>query len=178
VKVFEMMAVETFFSHRGGPFSSMGRVSYALSEEAEDILASVLDPYDQHPGFFFDSIDSGRKPAVWAFVCLDKEYEIAGHIAKSRLPDAGIRFTQYTQIPNNPPKDFIPKVGVISLMSKDGLERSAHLSPVFNFANEALYNCQENRRWVALLDPLDGEWLGEAILRNNDLWIESRSDQI
>jgi hypothetical protein len=80
---------------------------YWLPAGVEDLLEPAMKPYGQHPSFCFDKINFGRPPAPWVFVCLDREYELAGHIATARPPDAGINFTSYTPVPNPMPRDFV-----------------------------------------------------------------------
>jgi hypothetical protein len=118
MKCFEFFVATSSTSENGGLFVPDDRLIYSISEDAQELLDPILEPYEQNSTWYFDKLNSGRPPAPWALACFDKEYSIAGHVATSRPKDSGIAFTQYTQLPKPMPQEFIPKVGIITLQSK------------------------------------------------------------
>jgi len=124
--------------------------------------------------WYFDKLNFGRPPAPWALACLDREYPIAGHVATSRPPDAGIAFTPYNQLPNPMPNDFVPGVGVLAFASKSGLERSAAKSPLFAAVWNAFRECSPERRWLVILDPPSQEWLAQVLPGDRERWLTGR----
>jgi hypothetical protein len=97
MRVFEILIAESAISKGGGPFVPDGRLTYWIPDEAQELLEPILGPYDQNPMWYFDKLNFGRPPAPWALACLDREYPIAGHVATSRPPSAGISFAPYNQ---------------------------------------------------------------------------------
>jgi len=175
---FEVAVLRMATSWEGGPFIPDDRIRYWLPDEAEELLRPILARYSQSPLFYFDKINFGQPPAPWAFVCLDREYPLAGHIATVRPPDAGIFFVPYTRPPPEPlPEDFIPAVGVLVLDSKRGLERAAAASPLFSAAWKALLSCPADRCWLVLLAPLPEEWVATAAQGNDEQWLASQRRQ-
>jgi hypothetical protein len=173
--LFELLATEGAISQNGGPLVPDGRLMYAVPDEAEEILAPILGKYDQDPFWFFDRLNFGRPPAPWAIVCLDREYALAGHIATSRPPDAGIAFAGYKEIPKPLPLDFAPGVGVLVFYSKNGLELAANNSPIFTASWKALQAASARGTWIAVLDPLPEEWLSQVLPGDCDAWLASPS---
>lgn len=146
------------------------RLAYDLPVEATERLVPIMEPYGQHPEFYFDMVGSGRPPAPWAIACLDQEYALAGHIASARPPGAGIAFVPYTSPPAPLPADYLPGVGVIVLASKSGLEDARRKSPIFEAAWEALADCDPGVRWLVLLDALPKAWLAQALPGDSEKW--------
>lgn len=174
MRVFEILIAESAVSREGGPFVVDEKVVFWLPDEAEEILEPILAPYGQNPGWFFDKINFGPRPAPWALVCLDREYDIAGHVATSRLPNAGIGFSPYNQVPKDQPDDFVPGVGVVTFESRPGLECSVGNSPVFEAAWGALRERSLERRWLVILDPLSPEWLDQVLPGDRERWLSFR----
>lgn len=174
MRVFEILIAQATVSREGGPFVSDDKVVFWLPDEAEEILEPILAPYGQNPGWFFDKINFGSRPAPWALVCLDCEYDIAGHVAAARQPNAGIAFTPYNQVPKDQPDDFVPGVGVVTIESRVGLEYSAGNSPVFEAAWDVLRECSPERRWLVILDPLSPEWLDQVLPGDCERWLSYR----
>jgi hypothetical protein len=173
MRCFELLIAEPLVSN-GGPFVPMNQLTYGMPEEAERLLEPILEPYGQHPFWFFDKLNDGRPPAPWALACLDREYELAGHVVTTRPANAGIRFAAYKPTPKQALHDFVPGVGVLVFHSKVGLERASNASPIFGSAWETLRECSEERRWLALLDPPNPEWLRGVLPIDRELW-EARS---
>lgn len=146
------------------------RLAYDLSEGAQQALTRTLKPNGRHADFFLDQLNFGRPPVPWAIVCLDREYQLAGHVASSRPPAAGIAFTPYRQPPVSIPADFYPGVGAIVLASRVGLESARTLSPLFAAAWAELLNCDANRHWLLLLDPPSESWLEQVLPGDAERW--------
>jgi hypothetical protein len=174
MRCFEILIAESFVSKDGGPLVANNRLLYWIPDEAQELLEPVLGPYGQNPAWYFDKLNFGRPPAPWAIVCLDREYAIGGHVATSRSPAAGIAFSPYTQVPDPMPHDFVPRVGVLVFASKSGLERSAGDSPLFAAAWDALRECASSSRWLALLDPVEKEWLTQVVPGDSERWLSTR----
>lgn len=171
MRVFEILIAESAVSSNGGPFAPDNRLTYCIPDEAQELLEPVLGPYHQNPMWYFDKLNFGRPPAPWALVCLDREYAIAGHVATSRPPSAGISFSTYNEVPNPMPNDFVPGVGVLTFASKSGLERSADKSPLFAAVWDVLRECSPERRWLVILGPLAPEWLVQITLDDRARWL-------
>src|SRR5690606_22990590 len=174
MRCFEIMIVGSAVRTGSGPFVPDSTLTYAIPDEAQELLEPILAPYDQDPNWFFDGLNFGRPPAPWALVCLDREYPIAGHIAGARTADAGIAFTQYRRVPTPVPRDFVPNVGVLTIGSKAGLGRVAGLSPVLEAAWEGLKDCSTERNWLVILDPLPEDWLAQVVPGDRERWLSSR----
>jgi hypothetical protein len=174
VNTCEIVIATSSISHRGGPFVPDGTLTYWLPDEAIEAVDPILTPHGQEASWYFDKLNHVRGPVPWALVCIDQEYELAGHIAEARIPDAGIAFSSYTY-PDPPLQpDCVPKVGVLVLASKTGLRSVANRSPVFAAAWQALEECREDRRWLIVLDPLDESWLREVVPGDSERWLASR----
>ncbi len=167
---FEILIVESHISNVDDSYTSNNRLTYMLPDEATDLLEPIFARYDQSPFWYFDRLSSGKPPAPWALVCLDKEYSLAGHIVTSRPRDAGIKFSAYTQVPQPIPDDFYPGVGVLAFAHKEGLILSAENSLIFDQAMQALDKCSVNKNWLIILDPLPDYWLNEIIPSDRDKW--------
>lgn len=174
MRFFEIRIAEFAVRKDGGPFVPDGRLTYGIPVEAQELLEPILGPYDQDPIWYFDKLNSGRPPAPWALACLDREYAIAGHVATSRSPSAGIAFATYEPVRNPIPVDFVPGVGVLTFASKSGLERSAVSSPLFAAVWNTLRECSPQRRWLVILDPPSQEWLAQVLPGDRERWLSGR----
>ena len=146
--VFEFLIVTTSESGGDGTLVDQPRLSHVLEDEALDVLEPILAPYSQLPGWYFSKFNWGRPPVPWAMACLDREYPIPGHIVTARPADSGVSFVPYLQTPDPIPPGYVPKVGILTFMSKVGLERAASASSVFQIAWEALRTYPPDRHWL------------------------------
>jgi len=154
-----------------GAIGTEEQLTLGLPEEAEEPLEPILEPHGQDPMWYFDKIDLGRQPAPWALACLDTEYAVAGQVVTARRPDSGIRFSLYKQPPPKPtPAEFVPGVGVLVFMSRAGLERSIDDSPLFAAIWSTLRECDPERRWLAVMEPLPRAWLAEVLPGDRERW--------
>ena len=174
MECFEFFVATSAVSKNGGLFVPDERFMYAIPEDAQELLEPILEPHEQNPTWYFDTLNSGRPPAPWALVCLDKEYSIAGHIATCRPKNSGIAFSPYTKLPNPMPKEFVPKVGVITLQSKMGLEEASDKSPLFKLLWEGFKNCASEQRWLIIVDSLSDDWLAQVVPTDSELWLSTR----
>jgi hypothetical protein len=174
MRVFEIVIVESAVRTGGGPFVPRSRLSYWLPDEAEETLRPILGPYGQDPMWYFDTLKSGSSQAPWALACLDREYGIAGHVATSRPPDAGVLFAPYRHMQSPMPDDFVPGVGLLTFAGKSGLESAAAKSPLFAAAWDALRECSSDRRWLVILDPPSKQWLDQATTGDRERWLLAR----
>ena len=134
-------------------------LSYHIPDEAEETLHDILTPYKQDPIWYMEKISPTRQPAPWAFVFLDREYNIAHHISRARPADAGIGYAPYSEPDVATDGRSIPKVGALLFMHKQGLEKSKDKSPVFAAAWSILQNCSEEEQYLVTLDTLSKDWL-------------------
>lgn len=170
MRCFEILVAASSSGPAGGPLVPDNRLMYGLPEEAEDLLGPVLEPYRQSPAFYFDKLNFGRPPAPWALVCLDREYALAGHVASTRPPDAGIRFSPYAQVPSQIPPNFVPGVGTIVITQKRDLEVATGRSPIFEMAWDILKDRPQDRHWLVLFDPLPESWLDAVLPGDAERW--------
>ncbi len=171
MRCFEILIAMSAVRKNGGPAVPDNFRLFALPQQAKDLLEPVLGPYDRDPNWFFDNLQFGPTANPWAIACLDREYALAGHVAASREPDAGILFSPYTQVPSPVPQNFVPGVGVLVFMSREGLKACASRSALFKAAWDGLQSCGPNRTWLALFDPLDAQWLAEVQTDDRELWL-------
>lgn len=174
MRCFEILIVTSAVRKNGGPAVPANSRLFAIPQEATDLLEPVLGPYDRYPDWFFDNLQFGPSANPWAIACLDREYELAGHVAASREPDAGILFSPYTSMPSPLPPDFVPGVGVLAFMNREGLKACASLSPLFKAAWDGLRVCAPDRTWLVLLDPPDAQWLAEVLPDDRELWLNRK----
>ena len=174
MKPFEILIAESFLKENDGPFVKEERLTLQISEEAMSLLDPILEPYGQSPYFFFDKIVFANRTVPWAFVCLDSQHPIAGHIATKRPPEAGIQFTQYQPMPAPIPNDFVPSVGTLVFGDKRGLELASCQSLIFEKAWEVLKNCSPEKNWLVILDPLPEEWLTEHLSGDRELYLSMK----
>lgn len=178
MQVTEIMAVELFTRTNGGPLVPENWVAFWMPSELEARLMPILAPYGQSPEWFIDRLHFRQPPAPWAFAFLDHEYALAGHVATSRPASAGIRFAPYRNVPEPMPDDYIPGVGVLVFESKVGLQASAGKSPLFAAAWNALRDCSPEKWWLAILDPLPGNWLTEVLPDDEERWLSIRPGRV
>jgi hypothetical protein len=174
MRLFEILIAASAISKDGGPFVADDRLTYGIPDEAQELLEPILGRYGQDPTWYFDKLNFGRPPAPWALACLDREYGIAGHVATTRPPNAGIAFATYNQVPSPIPTDFVPGVGVLTFASKSGLERSAASTPLFAAVWDALRDCSSERRWLVILDGPSQEWLAKVHRDDRERWLSGR----
>jgi hypothetical protein len=175
MRCFEILIVAADISKNGGPFIPDDRLTFWLPDEAKELLEPTLSTYGRDPEWYFDQINFDRWHPPWALACLDREYGIAGHITSARPINSGISFTPYNKVPTPTPSDFVPGVGLLAFQSKNGLQSAANRSPIFNLAWEALRDCSGEKRWLALLDSLPDDWLGQVIPGDRELWLSMRN---
>lgn len=175
MQCFEILIAQAQISKNGGPFINDQQLTYYIPDEAQEVLGPILGNYNLDPEWYFDRLNGGRPPAPWAIACLDREYEIAGHVVSSRPPDARISFTSYKTQPRPLPDNYYPGVGPLVFYNKAGLEKAANNSPLFASAWTLLKQCSENKRWLVVLDPLPEEWLSNVLPGDHASWLEYRS---
>lgn len=146
MNLFEMIVAEASISHDGGPYAPLEGLTYSIPDEAEEMLEPIRSQYGQSPFWYFDKLNYGWPPAPWVIACLDREYDLAGHVATSRHPASRIWFSPYQQVPSPAPSDCVPKVGVVVFATKEGIHRSKEASPIFKSAWNALAESPTNRR--------------------------------
>ncbi|MDE0863163.1 MAG: hypothetical protein OSA98_05200 [Rubripirellula sp.] len=175
MKVHRMFIAE--IEVQGIPGMDENRFGILLPDKAADDLEPILEPYRRHPSSFFDNLNGGQPPAPWALVCLDREYPLAGHITSTRPDKTTLRFTRYQRNHHNPPHDFVPDVGMLVFFTKNALREASSSSRLFDLAWQGLRDYPADGNWLALLDPLDSDWVGEVSADNHEQWFESLSAQ-
>ena len=176
MKIFEYLPLMVRERMGDGSTRKIDGASFSImvSQEAQDILRPIFQKYHQSPLWFLESMISLQSEPPWAIVCLSDEYEIAGHLATTRKPDSGINFVPYSKAPESMTNNFVPKVGVIALYSKEGLENVSANSPLFLLLWEALKDCDPNPWWLLVLGPLYRDLLDKITLGDREKWLSTR----
>ena len=156
-------------------------LGFGVPQAAERVLDPILEPYDQNSYWYFYRVYGWETLSPWAFVCLDREYALAGHVADARPADAGLffapyRYTRFGAVPEPTVADYVPQVGVIIVSRKEGLRVAASRSPIFDAAWRALRCCDARRHWLVVLDPLPEEWLNAALPGDAARWLSRLAD--
>jgi hypothetical protein len=174
MKKHELIWATSSKSESGGDLIPTGENFIILPTKVENSLESLLEPHDQHPGWFFTKIENSCADSPWAFVCFDREYSIAGHFTTCNPKNSGILFAPYSNPPDPIPQNFVPKVGVVVVQKKKGLETAKSSSLLFQQLWDYLKDCDSTRPWLIVADPLPNEWLDQIMPKDSELWLSSR----
>lgn len=178
MKVFEIQQWTSSVSDGRRPFVPDGKSGYMMSEEAEAALDELLEPYD-NSSWYLDQIQCNYPRGPWSFVCLDKEYPLAGHIVEARRDgvdlSTSVGFVPLARPPRPLPPDYCPGVGILVFQSKDVAETMATRSRLFECAWDAIKDRPESRRWLALMDALDESWVETNSRDNQDRWVSTKA---
>jgi hypothetical protein len=135
--VFEIQQWTSLVSDGRRPFVPDDISGYIMSKEAEAALNELMEPYG-NSSLCLDRILNPLGGGHWCFVCLDKEYSLAGHITEARRNgvDLGsdVGFTPLARTPNPVPPDYYPAVGILVFASKTAAEAMASRSRLFERA--------------------------------------------
>ena len=127
MSVFELEVLRT--GRRKSPqgrFHWEPKPFFTLSDEATEAVDPILERYGQSPLFYFNNIlPEVQRFLPWAFVCLDREYPIAGHLVAARPAGAKTRLTTYAPLRGTVAADYVPPVGTLIVASKDELDPGA-----------------------------------------------------
>jgi len=178
MKVFEIQQWTSLVSDGRRPFVPDGATGYALTEEAEAAFDELVEPYD-NSSWYLDRIQHRWPGGPWSFVCLDREYSLAGHIVEARRQGVNLSedvgFVPLASTPKPVPKDYCPGVGILAFRSKSAAESMAARSVLFERAWDAVKGLSENRRWLVLIDALEPSWVETNSQDNYDRWVGSRA---
>lgn len=174
MKSFELRIVESSEIKADGSFVRQSGLICDLPEEGAALLSPIVQRYKQSCSFYLDKVINSTQSPPWAIACLDREYSLAGHVATTRPPEAGIRFAPYTNPPYPIPDGFVPKVGVLIFTTKSGLKRSVARSPLFRAAWGALSECAPGSHWVTFLDQFDRDWVDQVEADDDERWLSTR----
>ena len=157
------------------------RLGFGVPMAAAPILDTILKPYEQNSFWYFYRVYGWEPHPPWAFVCLDREYGLAGHIAEARPDGAGLyfspyRYTRFAAVPEPTMAEYVPQVGMIAVTSKTGLRRAASRSPIFDLAWQALRLRDARRHWLVVLDPLPEDWLKAVLPGDAARWLAREAD--
>lgn len=177
MKVFEIQQWTSMVSDGDGPFVPDNISGYVMPEEAEAALDERLAPYE-NSSICLDRILNPLGGGHWCFVCLDKEYPLAGHITEARRSgvDLGsdVGFTPLARTPNPVPPDYYPAVGMLVFGSKTAAETMASRSRLFEWVWDAVEDLAEDRRWLVMIDALEQDWVETNCQNDHDRWVASR----
>jgi hypothetical protein len=161
-RIFEIVPVTTtvtpFPRHAGSVERDLG-VTYAIGEDAEEALDLIVRPYGQIGGFYLDTLQVGRGwSGPWAFVALQREYDIATYIRAqrdkidTRGPRYSFGFAMY-DLNQTPP----PKVACFGFASKNMVAAVAEKIRFLRPAWTLLQDKAVHQKWLVLLDedPMD-----------------------
>jgi hypothetical protein len=168
-RIFEIFPVSTTsiqIQPDGGSVERDLGVTYAIEEDAEQALDSILQPYGQFGGWYLDKIQTGS-PGPWAFVALRREYDIATYIRaqRNKLDARGPRhsfgFTMYdprsVETSTSP-----PKVGCFGFFSKNWVAAAAEKIRFLRPAWMLLRDKALHQKWLVLLDEEPMDVMSEA----------------
>lgn len=178
MKCFEFHIADITVTTQGDPSSLDYELMEKLNQDptyafSDDVMELLDDRLTLHPVAHFNSVSLPTIP--WAIVCMDREYPISGHvIAIGRGVAKKIGFTAYSYPPDPEPKNFYPRVGIITIFDKQALKESAARSPIFKNLWECLADCAEGQRWILFPDPLDDQTLATIAAGDRELWIATR----
>jgi hypothetical protein len=153
---------------------SDGEKFLSIPEQVEDAIEPIFKQYDQLPFWVLSGIEKSCPDSPWAFVCVDKEYSIAGHFTTSNPKNSGILFSPYLKHPDPIPPNFVPKVGIVIIQMKSGLETAKNNSLLFQQLWDYLEDCDHTRPWLIAADPLPIEWLNQIVPGDSELWLSNR----
>ncbi len=178
MKVFEIREWTSYVSDGSRPYVPDGATGYVLSEEAEAALDELLEPYD-NSSWYLDRLQHRWPGGPWSFVCLDREYALAGHLVEARRQGVDlsedIGFVPLASTPRPVPQDYCPGVGILAFRSKSTAESMAARSVLFERAWEAVKDLSEDHCWLILIDALDQDWVEANSQDNYDRWVASRA---
>ena len=89
MKVFEIQQWSSEVSDGSAPFVPDGATGYVMSDDAEGALDEVLGAYE-NSSWYLDQLQHRWPGGPWSFVCLDREYALAGHVVETRKDGAGL----------------------------------------------------------------------------------------
>jgi len=178
MKVFDIQQWTSSTSKGGRPFVPDGATGYVLSEEAEAAFDELLEPYG-NSSWYLDNLRHRWPGGPWSFVCLDKEYALAGHVVEARRDGVDLSkdvgFLPLARTPKPVPENYCPGVGILAFRSKGAAESMAARSVLFERAWEAVKDLSEDRCWLVLIDALDESWVETNSQDNYDRWVGSRA---
>jgi len=174
MKKFKLISMTSSVRKLGGGFIPTGDKFAVIHTDAEELLKPIFDRYDQDPSIFLSRIESGLPASPWAFVCFDKDYPIAGHVTTFNPENSGIQFRPLAIEPNPIPLSFVPKVGIMIIQNKTGVEAAEKKSLLFSILWEYLKDCSSKQQWIVIADLLPKDWLSQVTPTNDDLWLASR----
>jgi hypothetical protein len=163
-RLFQIIPVVSSIRRTDGRMQSDGRVSYAIEEDAERALDTILEPYGEHGGLYLDVMQV-RSPGPWAYVALSRAYDIAKYVVEQRDRIGGaesFKFTIYDRRAMGE-NTFVPKVACLLFFSKSsftaGAEEILFLRPAWHLL------CQQptSRHWLVLLDEDPDPVIKEAL---------------
>jgi len=163
-RLFEIVPTTALIRNSDGSVERDDRVMYAIGDDAEQALDSVLEPYGEIGAWYLDRIQF-RSPGPWAFVALRREYEIADYvIARRNKIDASesFKFTIYDRRMVGTDA-FVPKVACFLFFSKASVAAAAEKILFLRPAWELLRDKPAEQHWLVLLDEEPSDVISEAV---------------
>jgi hypothetical protein len=141
-------------------------ITYDIGEDAEQALDLIVKPYGHIGAFFLDNIQLGLvgRPAPWAFVALQREYNIANYVRAQRdkiETEDSFLFTIYDprsiETGTSP-----PKVAFFVFPSKNSVAAAAEKIRFLQPAWTLLQDKAVQQKWLVLLDEEATDVMSEA----------------
>ena len=164
----QVVALQTTEISASGRNVSKPTLEFFIPDEAEERADTILSVYGQSAFWYFGMLGGGRPPPAWAYICLDRQYDLAEHIWATRPSIKEISYTPYAPNPKTPPPDFISPVGCIQIHIKSALERVSPTSPLWAACWGLLKQADGSSHWIGFLGPLD-EWANALRPENQPL---------
>lgn len=121
--------------------------------------------------------DSPQPP--WAVVCLDREYEMAGHLMAARGDDRCFTFSAFSIFPG--PYDVqargAPPVDILLIHDPGQFQTIKDSSPVLKAAWDPLGQWDGSRSVMCFLPALDPDWADEVSVGDDELFLELYNKQ-
>jgi hypothetical protein len=162
-RLFEIVPTTSLIRSDDGSVEHDDRLMYAMGQDAEQALDSILEPYSEIAAFYLDKMQV-KSPGPWAFVALRREYDIADYIVAQRNKiGAGdsFKFTIYDarKFGTN---EFVPKVACFLFFSKSSVSAAAERIRFLRPAWGLLRDKPAEQHWLVLLDEDPTHVLSEA----------------
>jgi len=136
---------------------------------ARNELNSILSNHGPiHLDNFMDIRDLN---SPWLVVFFRREFDVLGHMLMvEAMTSHKFSFGPYTPLDFRSAVNMIPKIGYVSIKTKDDCLELIQHSPLFKKVWEDMEHCDPDLNWILILDSLPGD-LGEySISKNAENW--------
>ena len=162
---FELTVMGPMHAHeidQAGSLRGITNCGYwlTLPSEAEKALDAIVAPFGLtgEGWLYLCSLGINRVEGIpWAFIALDHEYKLVGHLMAIKGKTRDLRFAWYSRA--NQPDSATKYVSFLIAMNKDILLSLADQTPLLTSAWELLKDKSENQHWFCISDSLPENWV-------------------